>query len=498
MDNNRILCRNCGKELPAESSFCPYCMTKFTEEIPAKNSKFPKNKSAAKIVIIVLAVIFVLAIMEDVGTKDTENKETLTVTAFSPPADSSDEPIFSVSNTDNSPGVSCIKPSYTTVKLTDTEKLLLDYFDTDAFSVEYNVLKENPDIYKNSQVYFHGVLNKIILQDNDKVTALVEYGAYIGFDQVYYKSGNMALVKLDKNNASDITGKTFTFYATFKGIENHDESFLPSFEVNKITDYAENSVYSAKYSANEITKISQFFFGNKATLRQSQNEDFKFLKNNSYEDISSEYFVADIKGLEDKGFIKYGLATTEGGHVIDCETDETLSRYMTFSGDFKNIYVHTYDWTADTFTFDCYDKSFTKLWSRQFSESALAFMDFTADCIYLNIGDKLYILDSKNGNDLVEPKTTGSHHAVRKLEDGILLVASDDTNSTITKTDLDGNVLWSKDINIASYSSRIQITDGKYIVQLSSYNSSSAYYGETVATFVLKPDGTVEFSHRES
>ncbi len=498
-----MICKNCGRELPAESSFCPYCMTKFTEEVLVENTK-PAKKSNKKLIIIIVSVVVAIALavsgilIAQNSTKDKEeNKKENATSSSSPSADSTDEPIFSLKNTDTALGVSCIKPHYTTVKLNETEKLLLDYFDTDYFTVDYGVLTENPDVYNNTQICFYGIVSEIVSQNGNKVTVLVEHSAYVDFSQIYYKSGNMALVKIDKNQSADIVGKTVNFYTTFKGVEKHNDDSLPSFDASRVTDYTVDDLYIPKYSRTEVEKVSQYFFGNKATLRQAQNEDFEFLEDDFYDDLSYSYFVADINGLQNKGFVKYGLAAIEGGLVIDCKTDESINRYMTFSGDFKNIYVHTYDWTANTFTFDCYDKSFNKLWSRHFDENAEAFMDFTPDCIYLNVGDKLYILDSESGENVVEAKTVGEHHAVRKLEDGILLVASGESG-IVTKTDLDGNILWTKDITSNAYTADIQIIDEKYIVQFSSYDPTGAYYGNTLTTYVLKPDGTVEFSNQES
>ena len=466
-------------------------MTKFTPEIPAQNSKPSKKTQAKKIILISLVMLFALSVIEGITTPDKEETTQETTTVFSSSVNTlpDNESPSPVQNKDTEIGVSCIKPAYTSLNLNETQKLLLDYFDNDSLSVSYDSLVNSTAFYKNSQVLFYGVVNEII----NGTTALIEYGAYIGFDDVYYKSGKTALVKLDKNSSADIIGTTVNVYAVFKGTENYNGNSLPYFEAARITDYWGNYVESPKFSKAEAIKISQYFFGNKATVRQAQNSDFEFLEETFYEDLSSSYYVSEIKGLENKGFTKYGLSAVDGGMIIDCKTQESINRYITFSGDFKTIYVHTYDWDADIFTFECYDKSFNKIWSRQFTEGALVSMDYTSDCIYLCVKDTLYIIDSKNGENITEPKKIGEHHAIRKLEDGILLVASDE-NGVVTKTDLNGNVLWRKDLVSDSYDSKIQIVDGKYIIQFFSFDS----YTDTIKTYVFKPDGTVEFSHQEN
>ena len=55
-------CKFCGKELPDESKFCPYCMGKFVDE--NQIAVTPKQKKSPKMIIIaVIAVVCVVAIV---------------------------------------------------------------------------------------------------------------------------------------------------------------------------------------------------------------------------------------------------------------------------------------------------------------------------------------------------------------------------------------------------------------------------------------------------
>ena len=68
--------------------------------------------------------------------------------------------------------------------LSDIEKLLVQYFDTDYFAnPAYNNLQRYPTIYENSQIYFQGVVSKIIESNNDSYTLLIEYGAHKTYDE---------------------------------------------------------------------------------------------------------------------------------------------------------------------------------------------------------------------------------------------------------------------------------------------------------------------------
>ena len=66
MGKDTKFCRNCGKELPIESTFCPYCMTKLIDVTTGGEIKVKKKKpiiisvSAAIVLLVVIAVIIIL------------------------------------------------------------------------------------------------------------------------------------------------------------------------------------------------------------------------------------------------------------------------------------------------------------------------------------------------------------------------------------------------------------------------------------------------------
>lgn len=66
MGKDTKFCRNCGKELPIESTFCPYCMTKLIDVTTGGEIKVKKKKpiiiavAAAIVLLVVIAVIIIL------------------------------------------------------------------------------------------------------------------------------------------------------------------------------------------------------------------------------------------------------------------------------------------------------------------------------------------------------------------------------------------------------------------------------------------------------
>ena len=153
--NDKMFCKNCGKELPAESSFCPYCMTKFTQVTEIVPDTPEKKKSNKKLIIAIVAVVCVIALV-------------ITGVLVVPPmlnksGDQTDKPgqsaqadglntVKKSAENDNDLGLMNVKLRGDGVKLNDTQKLLVEYFDTDYFEAPYSSLQRYPQVYKGAQI----------------------------------------------------------------------------------------------------------------------------------------------------------------------------------------------------------------------------------------------------------------------------------------------------------------------------------------------------------
>lgn len=67
-------CPKCGKELPQEAVFCPYCMTKLIDVKTGKNIKVKKKNYALPVIIITAAVLMIVAVvlLAFMGNNDTQ------------------------------------------------------------------------------------------------------------------------------------------------------------------------------------------------------------------------------------------------------------------------------------------------------------------------------------------------------------------------------------------------------------------------------------------
>ena len=141
-----------------------------------------------------------------------------------------------------------------------------------------------------------------------------------------------------------------------------------------------------------------------------------------------------------------------------------------------------------TFKLSCYDNSGKKLWNREFSETTFendqVTMDMTENHIYLVLNNKLYILDALTGEDSVTPKIVGKRTAVAKVGDGILLFNDDEESDGIVKTDLEGNVLWTKNIN-----GQLIRIDENYLIMSSYFDEANRTWAKRYLT--ISPDGEI-------
>ena len=128
-------------------------------------------------------------------------------------------------------------------------------------------------------------------------------------------------------------------------------------------------------------------------------------------------------------------------------------------------------------------------------------MDYTKDHIYLVANGSMYILDTKTGEDAVSPKYVGAKIGIRKLTDGILLIAQAKSDA-VMKTDLVGNVLWTVNLNNDIFyqgpeedTPIVQLVNQKYVMQYTGIIGKGAYGGSITATCiaVINPDGTVKY-----
>lgn len=474
-----MLCPSCGKELPKESSFCPYCMTKFTPEAYVVN-KPKKDGKPIKIIMIAAAVVAVVVAAVAVAVLFAPDKAAPQNSGFASESTSqTDITTAAEDDTDAlSPAVSELNDSavgFVSGGFDDAASL---FYESGFFTAEHSSLVASESAYKGARVKFECIVLKV----NGDIS-FVEYGATRGFDGVYNSTADYAAVKVSDVSAGD----SLTVYGTFVGVEDYTvggkSEHLPTFNVQSYTEFVYHGVPSPVFSAEDISAAARRIFGENAIVRESVRSDF------------SDSAIADI--LVDGGLYytaetdygKYCIYAGENSFVMDCESTVENEKYILPAVKADSIYTYTFDNASEKFVLACLDKKFNILWTREFKNSVDAVFDYTSDYFYIVADSNLYVLDVSTGENAVKPKYVGARCGILKVKDGLILV-SDKSTDTVSKTDLCGNVLWSVSLSGAVNGSQVtvQITDSGYPV------SFESEYGGCYTAFVTL-DGKVAFEY---
>ena len=122
-----IKCPFCGKELPSESAFCPYCMEQIKTPVAVSVPKAQKSKStlvAAVITVAILLLVVVLLLLRFCGNEEKKNKipaETAPTTqsSFASEGSSTTEAVLGV--TDAEPSVNTDQSEHVGGEVTTTQ-----------------------------------------------------------------------------------------------------------------------------------------------------------------------------------------------------------------------------------------------------------------------------------------------------------------------------------------------------------------------------------------
>lgn len=528
-----MFCKNCGKELPDESQFCPYCMTRFvkTKEIqPLTETAKPKKKKLwIPIVAAVLCVAIIVSAVVIVPRLRTKQTNTSAGSADAPAgamAGTTKESETKTLNKDPSEpksaeeddglGLMNIKIDGTHNDLSETEQLLVEYFDKDYFYLSggtemtgadpYDLLQRYPDAYENAQIEFACVVRKIIKVDSTNYTVLVEFGAQKvypdGMNADVISTGDYAVLKGKHGEERLIVDDGLYIYGRYEGIETYTvdgKSYtVPTIATIRYT-YNADFHMSPLYSMEDIRTIAKYVFGNNIKLRGITEDDYP------PEDVpewiyDGEDYVCEPDNQSNANFTKYQIRASWGGGIYDLKSNWPVERRLTFSADFEHFYLSVFDHQLETYILESYDRDLKKEWSREFDKTTSSVMDYIKDHIYLVANGSMYILDTKTGEDAVSPKYVGAKIGIRKLTDGILLIAQSKSDA-VMKTDLVGNVLWTVNLNNDIFYQEpeedtpiVQLVNQKYVMQYKGVKGKDAYGGQITVTCiaVLNPDGSVK------
>ena len=242
-------------------------------------------------------------------------------------------------------------------------------------------------------------------------------------------------------------------------------------------------------------------------LGETNYEDFDY---DTIKGIAEYIFGKDIKVLQDEdydfgyritldnqsnaNFKEFRLFKT-GGDISYINED----KHLYISADFNHFIVNTYDENTKHIYIEYFDKDFQKLWSREFNytskTSIMNLMDYTTDTMAIIVDNDLYLIDLKNGENIIEPIMVGEKIDLKMMSDGVILIGNNDKDS-IMKVDYKGNILYKNNVEtsiIANRSCKTQVVNGKLIILL----SGDSDRGPLEKYIVLNNDGSIECATEE-
>lgn len=416
-----------------------------------------------KIVFLLCAMLILLSSCGPSETSESPNSQS--ENTMQPSTDQNSTPSFEVESTitggsDVEIGLKNIKIDTNGASLTDGQKKVIQYFDSDYITISnYEFLRRYPNIFIGTQMKDWGCIYKVIQQDNDSYEALMgwgysdnacgnsdEYGNWLsGWD--YYKD-KLVLLR-------GVTGDTWLIDNDFVYLEGRYTGIetvsvdgvsytIPVFDVHNCNVWSgiEGESYGMdRFTYNDIKEIARTIFGENIRISESNESEILSI----FVDFPSyPVYTVTLENQSNANFSRY-LLTSVGGQIYDISTrsswDDPIQRYLEFSPDFKHYFLYTYDISLENLELAYYDTSFNKLWSREFVNTTNAVYDYTQSNLYLIANNSLYIIDLQTGEDVISPKYVGEKLDVRKVSDGILLLAQTKSDG-LMKCNLSGEIEW--------------------------------------------------------
>lgn len=512
---NTKKCPKCGKELPAEAGFCPYCMEKFNLE-PSKeadNSKSMKKlliicvSVLAGIIIIVSGTVAAITVLNHSAPDNQAISETSAVT--SEPTDKTKESSENDSkgesktgdktvslDSDNGIGLRNIKVDSSDIK-TENQKIIAQYFDNDYIDItdsNYEFLARYPSIFEGSQICFTGTVQKIIKSNDNDYEMLVWIGK--NEPRFYYRSNNtfsydtykentkdnLIIIKGNQSDARLIVGDDIVVYGRYGKIETQTIDGV-SYTIPTANAYRTffNTGISLpnKFDENFIKKTAKALFGDDIEVRNaSDGEDYDSSAGAgrcNFED--HPFMICEPENQSNSKFTKYRLYMKQGvvedakskssvygtGTSVD---DSKIIRKIEFAPDFEHYLIYTFDTELNSLSVGYYDKNFNKVWQRDFEETVNGVYDYTDKCFYIVANNDLYIIEMSTGKDVKKPSYVGAKSDIRKVHDGLIMFSEEKTDS-VMKTDLNGDIVWKTNIMNENYTvltSSIQFISERIII----------------------------------
>ena len=418
----------------------------------------------------IIVSIMAMAIMCSlVGCSDSASDTDASVTSETAASDRMEAFAHSDPEDDTDMGLKVVKIDTAEAELTEDQKAVIEYFDTDYLNVfNYEAMRRYPQVFDGAQVNVQGTVLKVISMDSERYQLVLwmdvgSLDAAEWFPEEYQELYQGAYLLLSGETGEEwfMEGDILDVYGRSNGVESlsiDGTSYtLPEIDVQRayqaqcdVRDGVIFSTSSEKFDLPFIKQVAHTIFGENIEIRKPVvGEDITEETNYIFQylgmDITEERFVVELENQSNAKFTRF-LFSKAGGVIQDirdamADFESGYERYIEFAADFQHFFLFTYDQELEMLTLEYYDASLNKIWKREFMETTSAQYDYTKNNIYLTANNELYIINTNTGEDTYPPAYVGSKAAIRKLTEGILMISNDKSDG-VMMANLDGSIKW--------------------------------------------------------
>ena len=388
-------------------------------------------------------------------------------------------------------------------ELGEEEKEVLEYYDNDYFEIySTEALQKYPQVFKGAKLKITPLVVKKIIKSTDEEYEVLVSGGYTmeqSTEEIEYAlKGTQLEERLIEGECIQVYGK----YTDVNTYQVDGKSYtVPTITPINIVRGDEN-----RFSLDTITTVGKYIFGNDIKVTAPDDDDF--LDDWEDSDMMSDYYKVTLDNQSNANFKSFKMYKNTGYiayNRTESNLSDNVSKTLRVSSDFEHFIVETSDSKLNKYYIDYFDKSYNKLWSREFdcklTTSSVSTMDYTTEKMAIVVDNDLYLIDLKTGENIVEPVIVGTKMKVNMFDDGIVLIGNENKD-TIMKVDFNGNILYrgNADTSMTGIDDvYTQIVNDKLIVRLAgrkAIDEGSRKYLEKY--IVLNNDGSIEYSTNET
>ncbi len=467
--------------------------------------KNTNNKKVKKIVIIVIVLILLVIGVFCIYYFVNNNEETSTTedTNIENTEDGFEQTSANVYS-NGADNVSFTNMSGDDENLTDIQKEVVNYFDTNYFSSsDTESFQRYPQIFEDAKVHLYFGVKKVLKSTDSEFEALVYAEgslADFGYEDVSISeipSNVLFVIKGDQMEERLLENDHAEVYGRYVDVEEYVIDgvtyTLPTINIINITQ-------GNRYNIDTITTVAKSIFGN--DIKVTTLGDDEYLEMDTYlsRGMQSSGYRVTLDNQSNANFKSFVMDTDVGLICYDWKIDDlsdNVTKKLFVAADFQHYIVTTYDEDLKHVYIEYFDNEYNKLWSREFDyNSTKAYsspIDYTATQMACVVDNDLYLIDLETGENVIDPIMVGEKIKINMMEDGIVLI-SEDNKDTIMKIGYDGETIFriNGEVKLETISSvYTQIINGKLVVDL---------YGVTTEGYlrdqylVINNDGTLEVS----